>query len=84
MLDRRVRSVLTCRDVTERVTDYVEDAMPYSERVSLWMHLAMCKHCRAYLQQYRDTIATLNKLPDAPPSAECRDELLRRFRDRKR
>ena len=47
------------------------------------MHLAMCKHCRAYLQQYRDTIATLNQLPEEPPPPECRDELLRRFRDRK-
>lgn len=76
--------MLTCRDVTERVTDYVEGAMPYGQRVSLWIHLAMCPHCRAYLRQYRDTIATLGQLPDEPPPPECRDELLRRFRDRTR
>ncbi|MGE0397030.1 MAG: anti-sigma factor [Kofleriaceae bacterium] len=75
--------MLSCRDVTELVTDYVEGAMPYGERVSLWIHLAMCRHCRAYLRQYRDTIATLGHLPNDAPPPECRDELLRRFRDRK-
>jgi len=76
--------MLTCRDVTERVTDYVEGEMPFGQRVSVWMHLAMCRHCRAYLRQYRDTITTLNQLPAEPPPPECRDELLRRFRERKR
>lgn len=75
--------MLTCRDVTERATDYVEGAMPFGQQVSLWMHLAMCKHCRAYLHQYRTTIALMNQLPEEPPPPECRDELLRRFRDRK-
>ena len=75
--------MLSCHDVTERVTDYIEGAMPFGQRVGLWMHLAMCRHCRAYLQQYRDTIAMVNQLPDEPPPPECRDELLRRFRDRK-
>lgn len=75
--------MLTCRDVAERSTDYVERALPFGERVGMWMHLAMCKHCRAYLEQYRQTIATLGRLPDEPPSAECRAELMQRFRDRK-
>jgi anti-sigma factor RsiW len=83
MLENGRRSMLSCQEVTERVTDYVDGAMPFGQRVSLWMHLAMCRHCRAYLQQYRETIAIMNQLPDEPPPPECRDELLRRFRDRK-
>jgi len=75
--------MLTCRDMTELVTDYVEGTTPFGQRVSMWMHLSMCKHCRAYLRQYRETIAALGRLPDEPPPAACRDELLRRFRERK-
>lgn len=75
--------MLNCREVTERTTDYVEGALSFGQRVAMWMHLAMCKHCRAYLEQYRDTIALVNQLPAEPPPAECREELLRRFRDRK-
>lgn len=75
--------MLTCREVTELATDYVEGATPFAKNVSLWMHLSMCKHCRAYLRQYRETIATLGRLPDEPPPPACRDELLRRFRERK-
>jgi anti-sigma factor RsiW len=75
--------MLNCRDVTERTTDYVEGSLSYGQRVTVWMHLAMCKHCRAYLRQYRATIALVNQLPNEPPPPECREELLRRFRDRK-
>jgi predicted anti-sigma-YlaC factor YlaD len=75
--------VLTCQELTELATDYVEGSTSFGQRVGIWMHLAMCKHCRAYLLQYRQTVATLGRLPDEPPPAECREELLRRFRERK-
>jgi predicted anti-sigma-YlaC factor YlaD len=75
--------MLTCQQFTELATDYVEGETPFGRRVSVWMHLSMCKHCREYLRQYRITIATLGQLPDEPPPPECRAELLRRFRDRK-
>lgn len=76
--------MLTCQQLTELATDYVDGELAYSRQLSVWMHLAMCKHCREYLRQYRATIATLGRLPDEPPPPECRDELLRRFRERKR
>ncbi|MDQ3367377.1 MAG: anti-sigma factor [Myxococcota bacterium] len=67
--------------MTELATDYVEGATPMMTRVAMWMHLAMCRHCREYLRQYRATIAALGQLPVEPPPAACREELLRRFRD---
>ncbi len=72
--------MLSCRDITELATDHVEGATPLATRMSMWMHLAMCKHCREYLRQYRETIVVLGRLPDEPPPAECVEELLRRFR----
>jgi predicted anti-sigma-YlaC factor YlaD len=72
--------MLTCRDMTEIVTDYLEGRMTLGTRMRFHMHLGMCKHCRAYLRQMRLTVATLGRLPDEPMPADVKDELLRRFR----
>lgn len=70
---------MTCKQLTEVVTDYLEGRMPFRQRVSFHMHVGMCRHCRAYLRSMRMTMKTLGKLPDVRPPPEVRDELLRRF-----
>ena len=71
--------MLTCKQLTEVVTDYLEGRIPFRQRVSFHMHVGMCRHCRAYLRSMRMTMKTLGKLPDVSPPPEVRDELLRRF-----
>jgi predicted anti-sigma-YlaC factor YlaD len=73
--------MLTCRDITELVTDYVEGRMALWTRVRFRMHLGMCKHCRAYLRQVRTTVAVTGAMPTEPMPPEVRDELMARFRD---
>jgi predicted anti-sigma-YlaC factor YlaD len=73
--------MLTCQEVTELVTDYLEGRMPFMQRVRFHMHVGMCRHCRAYLRTMRTTVKTLGKLPAAPIPDDVRDELLRRFSD---
>lgn len=72
--------MLTCREVTELVTDYLEGRMRLGQRVRVQLHLGMCSRCRAYLRQMRVTIRTLGKMPDEEIPADVRDELLERFR----
>jgi hypothetical protein len=72
--------MLTCKEITELVTDYLEGRMSFMQRVSFHLHLGMCDRCRAYLRQMRLTVKTLGKLPDEPIPAGVRDELLARFR----
>jgi len=71
--------MLTCRELTEVVTDYLEGRMGLADRLRFHLHLGMCRHCRAYLRQMKVTARTLGRLsePSLPP--ELRDELLRRF-----
>ena len=71
--------MLTCKQLTEVVTDYLEGRMPFGQRVSFHMHVGMCRHCRAYLRSMSMTMKALGKLPDVSPPPEVRDELLRRF-----
>ena len=52
----RVGPHLTCRELVELVTDYLEDALPARERERFEEHLAECPACEAYVEQIRATI----------------------------
>lgn len=72
--------MLTCKELTEIVTDYLEGRLSFMQRLQFHMHVGMCRHCRAYLRQMKMTVKTLGKLPDEPIPPGVRDELLERFR----
>ena len=73
--------MLSCQQLTELCTDYLEGRLPFGQRLSFQLHLGMCRHCRAYLRQMRSTVATLGCLPAEPMPADVQQELLARFRD---
>ena len=72
---------LTCQELVELVTDYLDGALPEAERLRFEAHLADCAGCRNYLAQFRRTIAAVGTLrpEDLPPEVE--QELLALFRD---
>ena len=72
--------MLSCQEITEIITDYVEGRMSFADRMRFQMHVGMCKHCRAYLRQMKVTIETLGHLPAEPIPDGVRDELLQRFK----
>jgi anti-sigma factor RsiW len=76
--------VMTCAELVEIVTDYLEGAMPPWERLRFELHLAMCPACRRYIQQMKQTIATLGELPSEPIPPDVEKALLERFRGWKR
>jgi predicted anti-sigma-YlaC factor YlaD len=71
---------LTCKEVTEALTHYLEGSLSFGERVRFQMHLGMCFGCRRYLRQMKLTIRTLGALPAEPIPPAVRDELIQRFR----
>lgn len=75
---------LTCREVVELVTEYLEGTLAPPERARFEAHLAVCPDCPIYLEQMRQTIRALEMLPEEPVAPEARQELLRVFRDWKR
>lgn len=72
---------LTCKEVADLVTDFLEGRLTFMERLRFQMHLGLCFDCRAYLRQMKQTIRTLGKLPAEPIPPEVEEELLRRFRN---
>ena len=47
---------MTCRDVIEFLAEYIEGALPESERALFEGHLAVCRDCVAFLNTYRQTV----------------------------
>lgn len=45
-----------CKDIAEEATQYIDGDLPLRRRISLYFHLVVCKCCRVYLDQMRDTI----------------------------
>ena len=72
---------LTCRELVELVTDYLEGALPDAERARFEDHIADCEHCTEYLAQMRTTTTVLGRLPSESLPAVARERLLAAFRD---
>ncbi len=53
---------ITCREVVEVVTDFLEGQLPVERRDLFERHMAMCTWCQDYLHQMRDTLATVGRL----------------------
>jgi anti-sigma factor RsiW len=71
---------VTCQELVELVTDYLEGVMPEAERVRLEAHLAECPYCEEYIAQMRQTIDALGKLTLKLITRERQEQLLEAFR----
>lgn len=76
--------MLTCKGLTEIITDYLDGRLTRMQRISFQLHLGMCRNCRVYLRQMKATIRTLGMMPKVEVPEDVREELLTRFRDWKR
>jgi anti-sigma factor RsiW len=71
---------ITCQEVVELVTDYLEGELDDATRAELEAHLALCPGCDAYLTQMRVTIAELGHVPVETLSEAAHDDLMAAFR----
>jgi anti-sigma factor RsiW len=75
---------LSCRELVELVTDYLEGALPPEERRRFEAHLDGCDGCQDYLEQMRQTIRATGMLSEEAIAPEARAALLALFRAWKR
>jgi len=75
----RLLNVFACRDLTRYANAYLEDELPALTRLRVRVHLLICRNCRRYLRQLRQTIALLGSaFPALSPTREA--ELVEVFR----
>jgi anti-sigma factor RsiW len=71
---------LSCQEVVELVTDYLEGTLESEEHARVEQHLAGCTKCDAYLDQIRTTIRLVGRVDAVSLSAETRRGLVEAFR----
>lgn len=71
---------LSCRELVELVTEYLEGAMDPAERVRFEHHLVMCRGCAAFVDQMRQTIRITGTLTQDDVPEEAQETLLAAFR----
>jgi anti-sigma factor RsiW len=71
---------LTCRQLAELVSDYIEGLLAPSLQARIVGHLADCEDCASYVDQMRATIAVTGELPAGDVARPVRDALLELFR----
>jgi anti-sigma factor RsiW len=74
-------SELTCQELVELVTDYLEDALPPADRLRFEDHLGICPGCATYLDQMRITIQAAGHISEESLDPVVRDQLLDLFRN---
>ena len=72
---------LSCQEVVELVTDYLEGMLPDDELARFEEHLRGCNGCRQYVEQMRTTIRLTGELGPRDPNAEAEHALLEAFRN---
>jgi anti-sigma factor RsiW len=72
---------LSCQELVELVTEYLEGVMKPADRRLFEAHLVYCEGCVTYLAQMRETIALVGRLSEEDVSRPARDELMAAFRD---
>ena len=75
---------VTCQQVVELVTDYLEQALPPEEASLFEQHVNFCDGCDWYLEQMRATIATVGRITEEDVPDETREKLLAAFREWRR
>ena len=75
--------MMNCQQFIDLATDFLDQRLQWRRRLEALVHLAICKGCRAYLEQLRVTIAAMKAVP-TPAPADPDDALMRAFRQQHR
>ncbi len=73
------RRPLSCQEMVELVTLYLEDALDPPTRARFVAHLEGCDGCATYLEELRATVAVLGTITDEHLDPVFRDRLMIAF-----
>jgi anti-sigma factor RsiW len=80
----RTQPEMPCQELVELVTDYLEGRLSAVDHARFEAHIADCGYCATYLDQMRQTIRTLGRIPEESLSDDAREALLTAFRSWRR
>ena len=72
---------LSCQEMIEVVTNYLDDALPPEEQQRFERHLSYCAGCSTYTEQMRETIRQTGMVPrEESLSPALRERIVAQFR----
>ena len=71
---------MTCQELVELVTDYLEGALSDLDRARFEEHIALCPMCQVHLEQLRTTIREMGRIGEDDIDPAVLAELQERFR----
>jgi len=74
------RRQVTCQQMVELVTEYLDGVMEPRRRARFEAHLAGCDGCTNYLEQFRTTLAVVGRLDVGDVPKPVMSDLLSTFR----
>jgi predicted anti-sigma-YlaC factor YlaD len=72
---------MNCRELVERATDYLEDALGTQDQARLDEHVRDCRGCRTHLGQVNRTLRLVSSLPAEPLPNQLEATLLAHYRE---
>ena len=66
---------MTCKELVELVTEYLEGTLPNDIRLQMQQHLSGCEGCTNYMEQMRKTIRLTGEIREESLSEQQRDDL---------
>lgn len=72
--------MLTCRQVTEQASEFLDGQMGWRKQLQLRLHMLMCRHCSRYLGQLGSTVRLVRSMPREQPEPEIEHRLESAFR----
>jgi anti-sigma factor RsiW len=75
---------LTCHEVIELLSNYIDGALSDDDRRRVDEHLALCDGCATYLDQLRESIRLSGMVSEEAVPAPEKTALLDAFRDWRR
>lgn len=77
----------SCHDISEKVGAHIDGELAVHERAQIWLHLAICVHCRRFIRQFAATVGLMRLRAAAEPDdLQAQEDVIRRLlehRDRK-
>ena len=78
--------MVSCEEFTDRISDYLDDRVPFGERIGLCMHRLLCIRCRNFYRQLKEIVEFIEEYDEPPrqgPDEEMRQQLMDEFRNRR-
>ncbi len=72
--------MLKCKEVAEQASAYIDGEMGLLQGLRFRLHLAMCVHCRRFVDQFQKGIEMIRRLPGESVTRQQLDQVGRRIR----